>query len=382
MRWAIKVGRYAGIDVYLHVTFLLFLAFVATAQGVAEGTLRAAWSGAAFFAAVFLCVLLHEFGHAMAARRYGIRTRDITLLPIGGVARLERLPDRPLQELWVALAGPAVNVGIAAVLAALLLVSSHPLGLPGLDWVQASFVPRLLLVNVILVLFNMVPAFPMDGGRVLRALLALRMDYARATRIAAALGQAVALVFAGIGLFGLLGGQGNPTLLFIAFFVWIGASHEAGAAQLRSALGGARVGDAMLTQYSVLRPDESLGRAVDLVLAGSQQDFPVAEGRRVVGVLTRQRLLAALSEHGRGYPIAAAMDRNFLAANLDQPLEDLLTASAGHPPRVVPVLVRGELAGLLTWENVTDFILIRSALRASRGRAGEVPPVLPGPPVS
>ena len=376
MKWSIKLGRFAGIDVFLHVTFVLFLLFIAAAQGMAEGTMRAAVEGGLFFGAVFLCVLLHEFGHALMARRFGIRTRDITLLPIGGVARLERMPDRPLQELWVALAGPAVNVAIVVLLLLGLLVTSRGVSPDGLDLAHGSFAMRLVVVNTMLVLFNLVPAFPMDGGRVLRALLAMKMDYARATRIAATLGQGIALVFAGLGLFGLLGGQGNPMLLFIALFVWIGASQEAGAAQFRSALGGARVRDAMLTHYLSLEPLEPLGRAVDLVLAGSQEDFPVVEGRRVVGVLSRQRLLAGLAEYGRNHPIVAVMDREFPVADPLQSLEEVLTSEAGRSRRIVPVLARGELVGLLTWENVTDYVLIRNALSAAPRRSEGLPPVL------
>jgi CBS domain-containing protein len=230
----------------------------------------------------------------------------------------------------------------------------------------------------LLVLFNMVPAFPMDGGRVLRALLALRMEYARATRIAATLGQGIALVFAAIGLFGLLGGGGNPLLLFIAFFVWIGASQEAGAVQFRSAVGGARVGDAMVTDFERLNPGESLGRAVDLVLSGSQDDFPVVEGRRVVGILTRQRLLSGLAEFGKGHPISAAMERAFRTVDRDELLEEVMVADPGHTSRVVPVLSRGELVGLLTWANITDYILIRNALRVAPSAGVGLPPILHG----
>ena len=376
MRWSIRLGRYAGIDVYLHVTFVLFLLFMAAAHGVAEGTVGAAVRGGGFFAAVFACVLLHEFGHALAARRFGIRTRDITLLPIGGVARLERMPERPIQELWVALAGPAVNVAIAAVLLLWLAVSSQALSLAGVEIARGSFAMRLLVVNVMLVLFNMVPAFPMDGGRVLRALLAMRMDYAKATRIAATLGQGIALVFAALGLLGLFGGNGNPLLLFIALFVWIGASQESGAVQFRSALGGARVDEAMLPDFVTLRPDESLGRAVDLILAGSQEDFPVLDQSGVVGILTRQRLLAGLSSGGKEVAVGSVMEREFRVVRAGDALEGVMASESGHPPRIVPVVSGSALVGLLTWDNVTDFILIRNALGTGRPRAGRIPPVL------
>lgn len=378
MRWSIKLGRYGGIDVYVHVTFLLFLVFIGAAYTTSGGSVGAALAGVSFFLAVFGCVLLHEYGHALAARRFGIQTRDITLLPIGGVARLERMPDKPLQELWVALAGPAVNVVIAVVLGLLWLALGNRPSTVELDLTQGSFLLRLILVNVMLVMFNLIPAFPMDGGRVLRALLALGMDYARATRVAATLGQAIALVFALFGLLGLMGGMGNPLLLFIAFFVWIGAGQEAEMVQIRSTMRGARVRDAMLTSYWTLGPDDTLGRAVELVMAGSQQDFPVVYEGEAVGVLSRQRLLSALADRGRGWLVGAAMEREVPVCAAD----DALEMAMGNPQikalGAVPVLDGGRVVGLLTWENVTEFVLIQSALKSSARLSGMVPPRLTG----
>src|SRR5690606_35343714 len=210
MKWSTRIGTFAGIDVYVHTTFFILILWIAFAYWRVEQSVGAALAGVAFILALFACVVLHEFGHALTARRYGIRTRDITLLPIGGLARLERMPDEPIQELWVALAGPAGNVGIAAVLFASLSIA-HVVALNyEFDIATGSCCANLLLVNVILVLFNALPAFPMDGGRVLRALLAMRMDYVRATQIAANMGQAMALMFGLVGLFT------YPFLIFIA----------------------------------------------------------------------------------------------------------------------------------------------------------------------
>ncbi|HMO63684.1 MAG TPA: site-2 protease family protein, partial [Verrucomicrobiota bacterium] len=294
MKWSVRLGRFAGIDVYLHVTFLLFLAFIAFLSAKVQRSWLGAVDAAGFFLSVFGCVLLHEFGHALMARRYGVATRDITLLPIGGVARLERMPDKPVQEFWVALAGPAVNVVIALGLLGVLVFRGLLVPERLLSVTQGGLLERLLAVNILLVLFNLLPAFPMDGGRVLRALLAMRMEYTRATQIAATLGQGMALLFAAIGLFVYF----NPILIFIAFFVWIGASQETTAAQVRSSLGGARVRDAMLTQFTALEPNDPLARAVAAILAGSQTDFPVMDQGRMVGLLSRHRIISALAEQG------------------------------------------------------------------------------------
>ena len=230
MRWSLKATGIAGIDVYIHFTFFLLLAWVAFIHWKQTGSIGAALVGVLFILSIFACVVFHELGHALAAKKYAIRTRDIILLPIGGVARLEKMPDKPVQELWVALAGPAVNVGIAAALAVYLYVSNSPSPVDQSTMTTAPFLERILGVNIFLVLFNMIPAFPMDGGRVLRALLAMRLAYTRATRISANLGQGIALLF---GIFGLFY---NPLLLFIAFFVWIGAAQEARMTQMKSAI--------------------------------------------------------------------------------------------------------------------------------------------------
>jgi len=230
MRWSLKIAKLAGIDIFIHFTFFILLTWVAFIQWKLNGSIGASFSGIAFILAIFGCVVLHELGHALAARKYGIRTKDIILLPIGGVARLEKIPTQPVQELWVALAGPAVNVVIAALLAVYLWIINTLTPDNQLTMTTAAFVERIIGVNVFLILFNLIPAFPMDGGRVLRALLATRLAYIRATRISAGLAQAIALLFGTIGLFY------NPILLFIAFFVWMGAAQESRMIRARSAL--------------------------------------------------------------------------------------------------------------------------------------------------
>ena len=249
--------------------------------------MAAAAIGVFFILAVFLCVVLHEFGHALAARRYGIKTRDIILLPIGGVARLERMPTNPLHELWVALAGPAVNIAIASVLFIWLKLTATLEPLQTLTLGTGTFLERIMVVNIFMVVFNMIPAFPMDGGRVLRAVLATRQEYGRATQIAASIGQGIAIIF---GIFGLFY---NPFLLLIALFVWFGASQEAGLARMQSVIGGIPVQHAMVTDFKTLNENDSLDRAVELTLAGSQKDFPVVDNGRIEGILTQNDLLKA-----------------------------------------------------------------------------------------
>lgn len=356
MRWSWRLGEVAGIAVYVHVTFLVLVGWVAVSHWLTERSVAAALAGSGFILALFGCVVLHEFGHALTARRYGIRTRDITLLPIGGVARLERMPDVPIQELWVALAGPAVNVVIAGLLLGWLEVTTGLAPLGQLGVATGSFVQRLMMVNVFLVVFNLIPAFPMDGGRMLRALLAMRMEYTRATQLAAGLGQGIAVLFGFIGLFS------NPFLLFIALFVWIGAGQEASMAQMKSALGGIPVQRAMLTDFRTLSARDSLARAVELLLAGSQQDFPVVEGDRVEGVLLRSDLLAALASRGQAVAVAEVMRRNFQLVDSSEMLETAFARLQGRDCHTLPVTHDGRLVGLVTMDNLGEFISIRTAL--------------------
>jgi Zn-dependent protease/CBS domain-containing protein len=364
MKWQWRLGRFAGIDVYVHATFLLLIGWV----GYNYWSQYQDWSrvviGVLFILALFVCVVLHEYGHALTARRYGIKTRDITLYPIGGVARLERLPDRPIEELWVALAGPAVNVVIAALLIAYLVLTNGPTSLRVMSLAQGSFLERLMAVNVYLVLFNLIPAFPMDGGRVLRALLALKLDYVQATQIAATIGQGIALLFGFIGLFT------NSFLLFIALFVWIGAAQEASMVQVRHSLGGIPITRAMQTDFQTLSPSDTLARVVELILAGSQQDFPVVENGRVIGILDRDTFISALSKNGQNTPVSEVMHRNVPEIDSHDMVEKALTRLQESGSKTLPVMHGDRLVGLITSENITEFLMIRSALSSARGVTG------------
>lgn len=360
MKWSWKLGRFAGIDVFIHATFLLLIGFVGISYWVQEQSIKAVLNGIGFILALFVCVVLHEFGHALTARKYGITTRDITLYPIGGVARLERMPEDPRQELWVALAGPAVNIVISLLLLGWQFITGGQVNLSTLSMNSSYFLIRLLVVNLTLALFNLIPAFPMDGGRVLRALLSTNLEYTRATHVAAVIGQGMAVLFGFVGLFT------NPFLLFIAFFVWIGAEQEASMVRMKSSLGGIPVNRAMLTEFHTLNVDSPLSEAVELILRGSQHDFPVMDQGQVVGIITRSDLLVALSKRSEASPVSQVMRREFQTADSFEMLENAFTRLQECQCHTMPVIHNGELVGLLTMENVGEFLAIKTALRPSR----------------
>jgi Zn-dependent protease/predicted transcriptional regulator len=369
MSWSWRIGRIAGIDVYMHFTFLILVAWFALSHYSANQDPMEALRGVAFILALFGIVVLHELGHALAARRYGIRTRDITLLPIGGVARLERIPEDPKQELVVAIAGPLVNVVLAVVIYFVMAVDVRLAELTSATRVGGSFLMQMFLVNVMLVIFNMLPAFPMDGGRVLRALLAMRMDYVRATQIAAAVGQAMAIAFAAWGLFApVFGFQSNPFLLFIALFVWLGATQEASMVQMRNALGGIPVMRAMITDFRTVGPNDKLARAVDYVLAGFQQDFPVVENDNLVGILTRSGMAAAIGQHGTEGRVGDVMQHEFVAVSPRDMLETAFTKLQDCNCHTLPVVHDGRLVGLMTSDNLAEVLMIQESLREANRR--------------
>ncbi|NOU34310.1 MAG: site-2 protease family protein [Polyangiaceae bacterium] len=372
MRTSWKMGRVLGIDIFIHATFVLLLGWVAITTYLRQRNLHAMAAGVLFTLVIFASVLLHEMGHALTARRFGIKTRDITLLPIGGVARLERMPEKPGQELLVALAGPAVNVAIALGILAVLLASGNPLllGEPELGGV-APFFSRLLWVNLSLAIFNLIPAFPMDGGRALRALLAYGGDYVQATRIAAKLGKGIALVF------GILGLLYNPILAFIALFVWIGASSEAAGVEAKATLHSFPIQAAMRTDVRVLSTENTLETAARFLLSGTQANFPVlSEGGKLVGVLTRTNLVRGLSESGPEATVASAMDRDFAVAHPAEMLDVAVSRLGERTCRSIPIVTdagiaegRDVIVGMLTTDDIGELLMVREALARGPGRA-------------
>jgi stage IV sporulation protein FB len=372
MRWAIRLGRIAGTEVRIHITFFLLLLWLGAADYQADG-LRAALFWTLLMCLVFFCVLLHEFGHALAARRYGIRTPDITLFPFGGVARIERMPDDPRQEIVIAIAGPAVNVVIAAVL----WLALAAFGSMSTDMVVhsgGSLVRALMAVNVWLLLFNLIPAFPMDGGRVLRALLAMRLGQKRATQIAAHIGQAFAIAFGFVGVFGIrisgLQIDPHPMLIVVAFFVFMAAANESGAVQMQSIIRGLSVSAAMVTEFKALRRNASLGEAADVLLHTSQHEFPVVDPDGTLrGIFTRSELVAALRESGPDAPVLGVMREDFPTVHPWTPFDEAFRMMQQTNSTVLPVTDENDkLVGLFTMENIGELLMVRTAIsQAPRG---------------
>lgn len=356
MKWSLRVGRFFGIDVYLHFTFVLLLGFLGFVTWQTTGSIDATLNGVAFIATLFGCVLLHEFGHALMARRYGIKTSDITLLPIGGVARLERMPENPRQELLVALAGPAVNVVIAVVLFLWLALTGGLTSASELTLAHGPVLQRLMLINLLIVGFNLLPAFPMDGGRVLRALLAVRWGRRRATAIAANVGQGMAILFGIVGFFY------NPFLVFIAIFVFLGAQAEAGLVEMQAALKGLRVRDAMMTRFRTLSTQDTLTKAMEELLAGAQQDFPVMANDQTIGILRRNDLVKGLTEHGGDTAVSEVMCRECASVEPAASLRRTMETMQAQKCSSVPVVQDDRIVGLLTIENISEMIMIHAAL--------------------
>jgi Zn-dependent protease len=370
MRWSFKIGSLAGIPIRVHATFFLILLFVAFAH--ADNGPGAVARGMVFVLLLFLCVVLHELGHSLVGRRYGYRVRDITLLPIGGVASFEHMPTNPREELAIASAGPAVSFAIAGALYLVVTATGSFQPLTELDVDRGSLVERLMVVNFFLAAFNLLPAFPMDGGRMLRAFLAQRMEYTAATQIAARIGQGMALVFGFIGLFT------NPFLLFIALFVYIGAEQEAAAATMRSVFQGVAVRDAMVTHFTTLAGGATVADALAKLLEGYQHDFPVLDARgHVMGMLTRAMLLEAVArgdERTSVGPLLRSEPGDIeQALTPDTPLDDGIERLRGRGATSLPILQGGRLVGLLTLENVGELVMIHNARARTHGASGVSP---------
>lgn len=358
MRWSFPIARISDIEVRIHLTFLLlpaYFGFQAWQTGGPAGALHAV----VFVLLIFLCVLLHEFGHAYAALGYGIRTPDITLLPIGGLARLERMPEKPSQEFFIAIAGPLVNVAIAGGL--LMVLGGLPNFRPDrLFLPDQNILLQLYKVNVTLVLFNLIPAFPMDGGRILRSALASFMAHGTATRIAATIGQYAAFV---LGFMGAV--RENWMLMLVAVFVYLAADQEANLATLKDFTHSLRLQDSMLTEFRSLRVGATLGEAVELAARTPQNEFPVIEADgRVRGLLTRGGLLRALKQAGPSAAVADHMHADLELVPYFAPFEMAFERLQSSPCPAVAIVDRSErLVGLLTADSLDDLMALREAAR-------------------
>lgn len=368
MLWSFPIGTVAGTVVRVHATFLLFLIWIGAAQWRVGGR-EAALEGVTYLVLVFACVLAHEFGHILAARRYGIRTPEVTLWPIGGVASLERIPDKPREELVVALAGPAVNVAIALLLFLVLGAAVDGNQIARIEDPRVGLVGRLAATNVFLVLFNLIPAFPMDGGRVLRALVAMRRGHAEATRIAARIGQASAFLFALAGLLV------NPMLIVIGLFVYLAATAEAQHVAFRDGTKELPVRAAMMSSLQALPPNATLDDAVDLLVRTAQKEFPVVDGSgHPRGLLTKDALILALRNGGTTTPVLEVMARDVPAVSHRQPLETAFALlNRARAPALFVLDDEERLVGLLTPENVGEMMLVSSLRPDWRFRSGRLP---------
>jgi Zn-dependent protease/predicted transcriptional regulator len=359
MKWSLQLGRYFGIPVSIHWTFIFILIYVAW-MGFRSGlNNQEVIINLLLVLSVFLCVLLHEFGHALMAKRFGIKTHSIVLLPIGGIASLEKMPDEPKKELLVALAGPLVNFVIVLIL------------YPFVDFAAFSnaeqanyffsgevkaFLGALFMVNIILAVFNLLPAFPMDGGRVLRALLGFSMPAHRATLIAARVGQFMAILFVIIAII-----TSNYILILIGAFIFMGARAESEMKTNQFIMTGYKVRDIMLTEYITLDVKDTIGKAVDVLLKTQSSDFLIMDGEKFAGILSRNDLIKTLHEKGKDEPISSAVSESAILSPEDT-VEKVYMLAHQTPVRMWPVMENGKLIGALDYENIMEFVMVRSAI--------------------
>ncbi len=347
----VRAFQLMGVPVRLHFTFVLVLLFLVVTALSYESTVVFA----TFLLGLFASVMLHELAHAAVGAGFKIRTVEIVMFPIGGLSRMERRL-RPLEELWISLAGPLANLLIAVGIFMYVASRGQSFSLQPADLLRPSSEKLLALLgcaNLLLAGFNLVPAFPMDGGRLLRALLSFVRPEDDATRIAAWMGRVVAF---SLGLYGLI--QGEFMLVFFAFFIWLGAAQESAAATGRTLTHGIPVRAAMITEFHFLQHGDTVRDAANLLLSTSQQDFPVMHGDEVIGLLDRNRLLKALASEGPEAYVAGVMDRDYLELGPSDDLAETLPLMA-RAGRCALVQEGTRLVGLLTTDNLSEFLLLR-----------------------
>lgn len=362
--WSIRIGKLFGIEVFIHWTFWILIGWVLVMNFGRGAEASQGVSGVLFILALFGCVVLHEFGHALTAKRFGVVTRDITLYPIGGIASLEGMPEKPWQEFSVAVVGPMVNIVIAFLLWVILIASGS---MPALEIlndaenvVQLPFLFSLLIANVVLAVFNLIPAFPMDGGRAFRSLLWMWMEKTAATRIAAGLGQLLAIAFVFFGFFY------NFWLIFIGLFIFLGAGGEAAYVRTQSALSGLKVKDALMRRFTILRRDSTLADAVDALLNSQESEFVVSDGDKPIGVLTRNDIVRGLAEGGKDAPVSQFLNSEFFVVSSETKLHEFFQKAVETGQNVALVVDGEELQGLIDRENVEEKLMIQESLKSRR----------------
>lgn len=359
MKWSLPLGEIRGIKIFIHWTFLLLLTWIGMSSYRSSQSGEQALLTVGYILTLFLCVVLHEFGHAFMARRFGIKTKDITLFPMGGMARMEKIPEAPKEEFLVAIAGPLVNVVIAGALFLYMHFSPtlYTLGFPAGAMTPDKFLPALFAVNVIMAIFNLIPAFPMDGGRIFRAMLSLKLERTRATQIAAKLGQLIAIVFIALGLFY------NIWLVFIGIFIYLGAGAEASQEYVQHDLAQHKVSNLVMTKFTMLAAQDVLSAALRALLDSQEREFLVSENGAVVGVLTRDEMLAGLQEHGQTVQIGKIMRRDIQFLPPQMPVTEALRIMTESNIPMLPVGYPNQLLGVINVENISEFLIIQKALR-------------------
>jgi Zn-dependent protease/predicted transcriptional regulator len=356
MKGTFKLAKVSGIGIFVHWTFSFLIAFIIFVNiRAGYNKLQILWS-IFFILIIFVTVILHELGHALVAKNYGIHTKDITLLPIGGLARLERLPEKPLEELAVAFAGPLVNIVLAAFTGIFITLPDTPEALliqlsGGIN--SSNFLLNFFIVNIALAIFNLIPAFPMDGGRILRALLSFKFKRHIATKIAARIGQLLAIAFIIIGFLS------NPFLIFIGVFVFMGAQIEANNTESKYVLKGYKVKDVVMKKYLSIDKDQPLSKAIELLLDSQSKNFLITSNEEPIGTLNRDEIIVALSKRGENTAIHTAMNSNLVYLEENTLLADVFDLIYSSKSTLMLVMNKKELIGTLDTENLLEFLLIK-----------------------
>ncbi len=352
MRWSFKVGSIFGVPLNVHITFILLLILVYFVGGSVIGA--GGFQGVIFIVLVFASVVFHELSHSIVAKHYGIKVEDITLLPIGGVARMVDTPEKPVQEIVIAAAGPAASFLLAFMLWFVADIFGSGVTITDMS-IQGGLLAELTAVNFVLAVFNLLPAFPMDGGRILRGLIALYLSPYQATRIAVGIGQMFAIAMFFLGIL-----SGNFFMILIALFVYLGAETEERQMGIMVALGGSKALDAMISELHTLKPEQTVVDAAVRFCKGFQSDFPVVDDRRLIGLVTREAIVDTLHKKGPSAMVSDIMVRDFPVANEQTPLTEVLRKMQSSNSKAVPILNHGELKGLITLEQIGRYNMLCS----------------------